>query len=59
MAAADEGAWLLHGHTHLADQRVHLNTAGVLRQLHVGWDAWRRPVSLAEVTAILASVPPL
>lgn len=28
------GAWLLHGHTHMADQRVHG------RQIHVGLDAW-------------------
>jgi calcineurin-like phosphoesterase family protein len=37
----NEGRWLLHGHTHNKDQRVHG------KQLHVGLDAWgMRPVSL-------------
>jgi len=30
----DEGQILLHGHTHMVDQRIHG------RQLHVGLDAW-------------------
>ena len=40
----DEGRWLLHGHTHIADQRIHG------RQIHVGLDAWDlRPVPLGEI----------
>lgn len=37
----NQGRWLLHGHTHNKDQRIHG------KQLHVGLDAWgMRPVSL-------------
>jgi len=44
----DEGAWLLHGHTH-AKERV----SGV-RQLHVGVDAWDfAPVSEEELLALV------
>jgi len=45
----DEGEWLLHGHTHSADR-----TDGT-RQLHVGWDAWRRPVHLDEIADIITA----
>ncbi|MGP9706669.1 metallophosphoesterase family protein [Brachybacterium sp. AOP42-C2-15] len=39
------GDWLLHGHTH-----SHAAMNGDLpRQIHVGWDAWRRPVSEEEI----------
>lgn len=43
----DEGRWLLHGHTHMATQQVHGH------QIHVGLDAWRRPVSLEEIVDII------
>lgn len=44
----DEGAWLLHGHTHQADQRQEG------REIHVGVDAWDfAPVSLHTVEAII------
>ena len=39
---------LIHGHTHDTDRRT-TSPAGTL-QLHVGWDAWRGPVSLHELT---------
>lgn len=40
----DQGRWLIHGHTHYADQRVHG------RQIHVGLDAWDlAPVPLAFI----------
>lgn len=40
----DEGAVLLHGHTH-ETARVQFGR----REIHVGWDAWRRPVTLDEI----------
>lgn len=44
----DEGRWLLHGHTHMADQRVHD------RQIHVGLDAWGlAPVNLDTIASIV------
>lgn len=47
----DSGRWLLHGHTHDAAQRVHDG-----RQMHVGIDAWGRPVGEEEVIeSILAA----
>ncbi len=39
----DVGRDLLHGHTH--DQRRYTSN----RELHVGWDAWHRPVTSGEV----------
>ena len=47
----DGGRPLLHGHTH-SKQKVSLSAKGTL-QIHVGVDAWRRPVSLHEVREIL------
>lgn len=44
----DEGMPLLHGHTHDPDQKATVSPAGS-PMLHVGWDAWDRPVHLAEV----------
>lgn len=44
----DFGTTLIHGHTHDRDRRT-TSPAGTL-QLHVGWDAWRGPVSLHELT---------
>lgn len=47
----DEGLILMHGHTHSAER-----LAG--REIHVGVDAWGlRPVSLAEVTALMEEIP--
>lgn len=44
----DEGRWLLHGHTHDADQR----REG--REIHVGVDAWGlAPVHLNEVVRLM------
>ncbi|RZL76215.1 MAG: metallophosphatase [Rhodococcus sp. (in: high G+C Gram-positive bacteria)] len=51
----DEGDWLLHGHTHqsgVLDPSVHP------RQIHVGWDSWRRPVHVDEVAEIIESGSP-
>lgn len=43
------GGWLLHGHTH-SHAAMH---AELPRQIHVGWDAWQRPVSEAEILALM------
>lgn len=41
----DSGDWLLHRHTH-----SHAAMNGDLpRQIHVGWDAWQRPVNEVEI----------
>lgn len=43
----DTDLWLLHGHTH---------SEAVLtgpRELHVGWDAWKGPVSRDTIAAII------
>lgn len=40
----DEGIPLLHGHTH-SSNIVSQSDRGT-KQVHVGWDAWRRPVSI-------------
>ena len=45
----DTGAWLLHGHTHQTEK-----VSGP-RQIHVGWDAWRRPVAWDEIEKIIRS----
>lgn len=39
----NNGLYLLHGHTHLTELHEAPNS------LHVGWDAWLRPVSHEEV----------
>lgn len=44
----DEGAWLLHGHTHQADQRLEG------REIHVGVDAWDfTPVPIHTITDLM------
>lgn len=43
----DEGAWLLHGHTHSS-----VKVTGP-RQVHVGWDAWGKLVPQDELVALL------
>lgn len=46
----DEGAWLLHGHTHQADQRLEG------REIHVGVDAWDlAPVPIHVIEGLIAS----
>lgn len=49
----DEGAWLLHGHTHQAEQRLEG------REIHVGVDAWDfTPVPIHTVAALMTRVIP-
>jgi calcineurin-like phosphoesterase family protein len=44
----DLGAWLLHGHTHMEDQRRHG------KQIHVGVDAWDlTPVPVGTITELM------
>jgi calcineurin-like phosphoesterase family protein len=43
----DQGAWLIHGHTHSEERRQYP------RCIHVGWDAWRRLVSWQEIQRII------
>lgn len=45
------GDWLLHGHTH-SHAAMH---AKLPRQIHVGWDACRKPVSEAEILRFIRS----
>lgn len=46
----DTGKWLLHGHTHNPSQRVHDG-----RQIHVGIDAWGRPVAETEIAELISA----
>lgn len=43
----DMGHWLCHGHTHQSER-----VSGP-RSIHVGWDAWRRPVRWDEIETII------
>lgn len=43
----DEGHWLLHGHTHSTQVRTGP------REIHVGWDAWRGPVSWDKIERLI------
>ena len=43
----DMGHFLLHGHTHSTEKRTSA------REIHVGWDAWRRMVAEHELAAII------
>ena len=43
----DGPAWLLHGHTHQPER-----LSGP-RSIHVGWDAWRRPVPWHEIETLI------
>jgi calcineurin-like phosphoesterase family protein len=45
---ANLGGWLLHGHTH----KKEVTTPGK-KMIHVGWDAWKRPVSREEIATII------
>lgn len=60
----DEGEWLLHGHTHSQergpawDSSIVWNDGGRSKypnhkQIHVGWDAWGRLVTLEELEEII------
>lgn len=40
--------WLLHGHTH-SGKRIAPGT----RQIHIGWDAWRRPVPEDDIADLI------
>lgn len=47
----DFGHWLLHGHTHMEDQRRHG------KQIHVGLDAWDfTPVTTAQIIDLMREV---
>lgn len=46
----DTGSWLLHGHTH------HPGKISGRRSIHVGWDAWKRPVAWDEIEQIIRTV---
>lgn len=58
----NRGAWLLHGHTH-GTERATVEPARygerlrypASREVHVGWDAWRRPVADYEVADLMAA----
>jgi len=50
----NEGLPLVHGHTHDPEQRLTHDRGTPM--LHVGWDAWQRPVSLHEVETLLCVV---
>jgi calcineurin-like phosphoesterase family protein len=50
----DDGGVLIHGHTH-RNNKVTISRHGT-RQLHVGWDAWSRPVFGDELLAMLPFV---
>lgn len=57
----DEGAWLLHGHTHSQKRLSGGHYAWTFghpwvphSQVHVGWDAWGRPVHVDEVAELMA-----
>lgn len=59
----DEGLWLLHGHTHSHRKVTNPALDTLARpadprryQIHVGWDAWKRPVQLDEIAAIIEGV---
>lgn len=43
----DMGAWLLHGHNHSTEIRTSE------REIHVGWDAWRRLVAEHEIEELI------
>jgi calcineurin-like phosphoesterase family protein len=48
-------AWddvLIHGHTH---RRMKWHTSGDQVQVHVGWEAWRRPVHESEIEKVVRS----
>lgn len=52
----NEGTALIHGHTHDDTQRLSFDEA--TPTVHVGWDAWNRPVHIDEVAELLRSGRP-
>jgi len=53
----NHGSPILHGHTHSTTWlSVEPSTLPYAPQIHVGWDAWSRLVSLDEVAALLETV---
>ncbi len=52
---ADDGGVLIHGHTH-RDSKYTVSRNGT-RQLHVGWDAWGRPVFGDELLPMIGDLP--
>lgn len=53
----DEGLMLLHGHTHSPAVYTvlpeHEKFTVHPRMIHIGWDAWQRPVSFDEIAGII------
>ena len=47
----DVGNPVIHGHTH-STEKLSYSACGT-PQLHVGWDAWRRPVRFHEIVSLL------
>lgn len=47
----DNGVQLLHGHTH-KKSKFSLTAAGT-PMVHVGWDAWHRPIPYSQITELL------
>lgn len=47
----DDGHVLLHGHTH-STEIISWSESGTL-QIHVGWDAWGRPVSEGDILYLI------
>lgn len=41
------GRWLLHGHTHSPHKRSGTHS------IHIGWDAWRRPVREDDIAQLI------
>ena len=52
----DEGLPVVHGHTH-GKYKTSRSKRDTL-QVHVGFDAWRRPVALEEIVAIIKAERP-
>jgi len=48
--AKDTGVTIIHGHTHKIEV-VSKTPKGTL-QIHVGWDFWRRPVTMPEIVQV-------
>lgn len=42
----------LHGHTHVKKQKAHRDSRNRLL-IHIGWDAWRKPVRWEQVVEII------
>ncbi|MGL4178304.1 MAG: metallophosphoesterase [Dermatophilaceae bacterium] len=53
---ANTGGWLVHGHTHGAERYTLVE--GGAHEVHVGWDAWRRPVAQFELARLMEEASP-